>query len=280
MTRSRHRRLTVAPETPSRSIPTDTEKWDPASTERAMGFIRPVIKRWFRSEISGFSTFPLGAALVVGNHSGGVLAMDIPIFAIGFYEKFGYDRPLFSLGHDVLFQGPQADYLRRIGLLPATRDNAADALRSGGVVQVFPGGSYDAYRSSAHANTVDFKRRTGYVRTALEAGVPIVPVVSIGGQETQLFLTRGSGLARRLGLSKARFDILPITVGVPFGASVLLPINLPLPSKITTRVLEPIDITAEFGADPDPAEVDIHVRRVMQTALDDMAAHRRFPVLG
>ena len=40
-------------------------------------------------------------------------------------------------------------------------------------------------------NRVDFGGRKGFIRLALEQDVPIVPVVSIGGQETALFLTRG-----------------------------------------------------------------------------------------
>jgi hypothetical protein len=62
--------------------------------------------------------------------------------------------------------------------------------------------------------------------------------------------------------------------------SAVLPPNLPLPAKVVTRVLEPIDIAAEFGDDPDVDEVDLHVRAVMQKALDELARERRFPVLG
>ena len=130
------------------------------------------------------------------------------------------------------------------------------------------------------ANTIDFNGRTGYVRTAIEAGVPIVPTVSIGGQETQLFLTRGHWLARRLGLSKARVDILPVSFGFPFGLSVVFPPNLPLPAKIVAEVLEPIDVTARFGNDPDVEEVDAHVRAVMEAGLKRLADQRRFPILG
>jgi 1-acyl-sn-glycerol-3-phosphate acyltransferase len=110
--------------------------------------------------------------------------------------------------------------------------------------------------------------------------VPIVPTVSIGGQETQLFLTRGNWLARTLGLTRARMDILPVSFGFPFGLSVIFPPNLPLPAKIVTEVLQPIDVTARFGSDPDIEEVDAHVRSVMQTALNRLARQRRFPVLG
>jgi hypothetical protein len=104
--------------------------------------------------------------------------------------------------------------------------------------------------------------------------------VSIGGQENQLFLTRGTWLARRLGLSRLRSDILPVTVGFPFGLSAIVPFNLPLPTKIVTRVLEPIDLTAQFGDDPDVKAIDAHVRANMQRAMDSLAGERRFPVFG
>jgi 1-acyl-sn-glycerol-3-phosphate acyltransferase len=104
--------------------------------------------------------------------------------------------------------------------------------------------------------------------------------VSIGGQETQLFLTRGHWLARKLRITKARMGIVPLSFGFPFGLSVIFPPNVPLPAKIVTEVLEPIDVTAQFGKDPDVDEVDAYVRSVMQTALDRLAGERRFPVLG
>jgi 1-acyl-sn-glycerol-3-phosphate acyltransferase len=110
--------------------------------------------------------------------------------------------------------------------------------------------------------------------------VPIVPAVSIGGQESQLFLNRGTWLAKRLGLKRLRSDILPVTVGFPFGFSMLVPINIALPTKIVTEVLEPIDIFARFGENPAVDQVDAHVRSVMQTALERLARERRLPVLG
>ncbi|HEY9263307.1 MAG TPA: glycerol acyltransferase, partial [Mycobacterium sp.] len=62
--------------------------------------------------------------------------------------------------------------------------------------------------------------------------------------------------------------------------SVIFPPNLPLPAKIVTQVLDPIDVVAEFGDDPDIEVVDLHVRAVMQAALEKLAKERRFPVLG
>jgi 1-acyl-sn-glycerol-3-phosphate acyltransferase len=256
-------------------------KWDPAFTEQVAEAIGPLVKRWFRAEVRNLDNIPsAGGALVVSNHSGGMFTPDVMILAPAFYNAFGYHRPLYTLGHYGLFMGPMDGWLRRVGVIEASRENAAAALHSDALVLVFPGGDYDSYRPTLGANTVDFNGRTGYVRTAIEAGVPIVPTVSIGAQESQLFLTRGNWLARKLGLTKARMEILPLSFGFPFGLSVIFPPNLPLPAKIVTEVLEPIDVTARFGADPDVGEVDVHVRSVMQAALKRLAGQRRFPILG
>jgi 1-acyl-sn-glycerol-3-phosphate acyltransferase len=259
----------------------ETTRWDPEFTKRLVEAARPLARRWFRFEVHGLESLPAnGGALVVSNHSGGMLTPDVLIYAAAFYGKFGYNRPLYTLGHDGMFAGPVGEFLTRLGVIRAGKDNAVSALRSGGVVLVFPGGIYDAYRPTLGRNVVDFNGRTGYVRSALQAGVPIVPAVSIGGQESQLFLTRGTWLAKRFGLSRFRSDILPVTLGFPFGLSVIMPPNMPLPTKIVAEVLQPIDVVNQTDNQTDVADVDAHVRALMQTALDRLARQRRFPVLG
>lgn len=257
-------------------------EWDPELTEKVAKGVGPLVKRYFRADVRGLGAFPAsGGALVVSNHSGGMLTPDVLIFAPAFYDKFGYDRPLYTLAHYGVFIGPLSGLLRRVGAIEASRENAGNALGSGAVVLVFPGGDYDSYRPTFGRNVIDFGGRTGYVRTAIEAGVPIVPSVSIGAQESQLFLARGDSIARRLGLKRLlRVEILPVSIGFPFGLSVILPPNLPLPSKVVTQVLEPIHIVRQFGENPDVDDVDAHVRSVMQSALDELARERRFPILG
>jgi 1-acyl-sn-glycerol-3-phosphate acyltransferase len=264
---------------------TDVEKWDATLTEHVVGLTRPVVKRYFRSEMRGMENIPEGACLVVSNHSGGVVTPDMSVFAVAYYDTYGYQRPLFTLGHDLLFAGPAGELLKRTGVIRATRDNAVAALAAGGVVLVFPGGDYDAYRPTLSKNAISFGGRTGYVSTAMEAGVPIVPAVSIGAQEGQLYLTRGRWLSRALGVVNlgrrlTRSDMLPITFGFPFGLSVLLPVNLPLPTKIVMQVLPSVDIAAEFGEYATVAQVDMHIRSAMQKALWSLAGNRRFPIVG
>jgi hypothetical protein len=88
-------------------------------------------------------------------------------------------------------------------------------------------------------------------------------------------------VAKWLGLKRLfGIQIMPISFGFPFGLNVVIPLNLLLPTKIVTGVLKPIDIADLFGENPDVAEVDVHVRSVMQTVLDRLARERRFPVPG
>ena len=254
---------------------------DGAHVARLMPLLKLAVKYYFRSEVRGIENVPDGGALIVSNHSGGWVAMDVPVIAVAFHDEFGPDRPLWILAHDMLFMGNGKQIFPRAGFLPATRENAHAALTSGGVTIVFPGGDFDCFRPVTDANRIDFAGRMGYVRTAMEADVPIVPVVSIGGQEAYLFLSRGEAVARLFRLEKLlRTRYAPLSFGFPFGFTFGIPPNLPLPTKIVTRVLEPIHVRKEFGDDADVAEVDRAVRRRMQDALDELARERKWPVLG
>ena len=111
---------------------TDVGRYDPHLTEMIVGLTRPIVKRYFRSEVRGLDNIPAGPCLVVGNHSGGLLTPDMSVFAVAYYDEYGYDRPLFTLAHDMLFNTPAADLLRHTGVVRATRENAAAGLAAGG----------------------------------------------------------------------------------------------------------------------------------------------------
>ena len=131
-----------------------------------------------------------------------------------------------------------------------------EALGRDAALLVYPGGDHETYRPSWESDEIDFAQRTGFIKLALELGTPIVPVVAIGGQETALFLGQGRGLARRLRLDRLlRLKVLPAQIGFPLGLTVLdLPLRVPLPAKITIRVLPAIDLSQRLGAEPDIEE--------------------------
>lgn len=247
--------------------------------------LRPILKVYHRAEVWGLERIPDGRCLLVGNHSGGLLTPDFAIFAVDYYQRFGYERPLYALGHDSLFHGPAAELLPHLGVIAASPANAEAALNTNSAVLVYPGGDMEVYRPTVRENVIDFAGHTGYVHTAAAAQAPIVPVVSIGGQETQMYLSRGTWLAKALRLDKferrvLRTDILPVSFGFPFGLSVLIPVNMPLPSKIVTQVLDPIDVVGQWGPHPDADKVDGRIRREMQAELDRLARRRRLPIIG
>jgi 1-acyl-sn-glycerol-3-phosphate acyltransferase len=238
---------------------------------------------WFRGEVRNLGYVPEDRpVLLVGNHSGGNVTPDTIVFTLAFSTYFGVERPFYQLAHNLVLASPAGQILRKYGTVAASHEHAVEALKKGAALLVYPGGDWEVHRPIWEANRVDFAGRKGFIRLALDAGVPIVPVVSIGGQETSLFLSRGAGLARSLGLDRAlRLKVLPVSLALPWGLNVgdFLG-HFPLPAKITIEVLPAIDIVEQFGADPDRDEVYDHVVRVMQECLDSLAAERRYPVLG
>jgi 1-acyl-sn-glycerol-3-phosphate acyltransferase len=220
--------------------------------------------------------------LLVGNHTGGNLAPETIIFTLAFSTYFGVERRYHQLAHNLVLASPVGPFLRRFGTVAASHANARKALEADAAVLVFPGGDWEVHRPSWQSSRIDFGGRKGFVRLALEQDAPIVPVVTIGGQETALWLDRGAWLARLLGLDKTmRLKVLPILIAPPWGLTIgdFLP-RIPLPAKMTTEVLPAIDVRERFGPEPDADEVYEYVTGQMQETLDGLAAERRFPVIG
>ena len=223
-----------------------------------------------------------GPVLIVGNHTGGVSSPEVLISQLAFSAYLGVERLHYQLAHRMVLNSPAGSLLRSFGTVEADPANAELALDAGAMVTVFPGGDYEVFRPSWESAKVDFGGRKGWIRLALEKDVPIVPVVSLGGQETALFLSRGERLAKLLRLDKTlRLKVLPISLALPWGLNVgdMLG-HVPLPAKIRVRVLDPVHLREELGEEPDLDEVYAHVLGRMQAALDHMARDRVLPVIG
>ena len=87
------------------------------------------------------------------------------------------------------------------------------------------------------------------------------------------------------GLKKTlRGANIPIISGFPFPLGVeVLPAHVPLPAKIRTELLDPIEVVD----DPERIDDDAYVQKVydeveaaIQAGMDRLAAKRRLPVLG
>jgi 1-acyl-sn-glycerol-3-phosphate acyltransferase len=260
----------------------DLDAWDPDYIARTLPLLKPPTQAYFRTEVHGLERIPDGPSLLVGNHSGGLMIVDTFLFGYAFYEHFGPNRRFHALAHDLVARNPALGHLRRYGAIAASHENAKRAFERDAPVLVYPGGDVETFRPSWQSAEIDFDGRRGWIRLALEAGVPIVPVVAIGGQETALFVTRGRRIAHALRLDDMfRLTVLPISLGPPLGVNVLdFPGRIPLPSKIEIQVLDPIDLTERFGPDPDREEVYDVVTGEMQETLDALERERTVPVVG
>jgi 1-acyl-sn-glycerol-3-phosphate acyltransferase len=268
----------------SQRIPrADLDERDPDYIRESLPGLWMLASFWYRADVRGLNNIPReGPVLLVGNHTGGNMSPEVTIFTLAFNTYFGVERLYYQLAHNLVLTMPGLGFLRKYGTVAASPQNAQKALDAGAALLVFPGGDYEVHRPSWERNRVDFGGRKGFIRLALDRDVPIVPVVTIGGQETALFLTRGEGLARLLRLDRLfKLKVLPISLALPWGLNVGdMMGHIPLPAKITIQVLPPIDLRAEFGDEPDVDEIYRELIARMQDTLTALADERRLPVIG
>ena len=260
---------------------------DPKLMEKQSGIWNQLMDRYFRLEIGGFDKLPEEPCLLIGVHSGGPLTMDAWTVVMAWWRNFGESRKLHGTAHDVLMNAPVlGKYIRRLGVISPSRENIQAAFDKGDDVVLWPGGELDSYRSWTKRDKAVLGGRKGFIRMAMRAGVPIVPVATVGGHDTMFVLSEGRGLAKLLKLKeRMRSDVAPITLSWPLGIALhLTPLqHIPLPAKIRTELLEPIYL------DSDPARLDDQeyvdsvyedIESRIQAAMDELAEKRRFPIFG
>ena len=265
-------------------------QWDLAGVDdsfmdRQKYLWNPLMDYWFRMEIEGWEHLPEPPVLLIGIHSGAPFVWDAWTVGIQWWRRFGTDRPLHGTAHDALMAAPLiGSYFRKMGVLPAAPDSIASALEAGHDVALWPGGEIDSLRPWTDRDEAVLAGRQGFIRMAIRAGVPIVPIATVGGPDSMPVLARGQRLARALQLDKvARLKMFPISIQAPWGiAPAMLP-ELPLPTKIRTAFQPPV----RLSRDPAKAKDDDYVQRKydevqqsIQDGMDTLARRRAFPIFG
>src|SRR5947199_1103206 len=240
---------------------------------------------YFRLEVTGWNRLPEAPSLLIGVHAGGLIPIDAYTFGFEWIRHFGRTRPLHGTAHDFLMTAPGlGDYLRRIGVVPASREGVTAALEAQHDVIVYPGGDVDALRPWTKRDGGVLAGRKGFMRQALRAQVPIVPVAQTGAADTFIVLRSGRRLAKLFQLDKLfRAKAFPIALGFPLGIAPGAIPQIPLPAKLRSEILEPVDV----GDDPEREDDDDfverkyrEVERSLQTGMRRLASKRRFPLLG
>jgi 1-acyl-sn-glycerol-3-phosphate acyltransferase len=238
---------------------------------------------------------PSGQTIVVTHHDGGVLPVNGICFGLSWYDHTSYRRPLYVLSHDVLHDLAAPLFSRFFadsGLIRADRRMMDAALATGHSVMVFPGAARETFRPYTRRREIDLGGRAGFVAQAIRWGIPITPLVSAGAHETVFVLARGHRVAKALGIPKLvrSGDVMPLQLGLPWGIWALpfLP-HVPLPAKITSEVLPPIDLSEALGVPLKPSDardrqiVEAGFRVIlarMRAAVDRLYDERVWPVIG
>ena len=238
-----------------RRIPrADLDERDPDYIRERLPLLWLFASLWYRGEVRGLGNIPdEGPVLLVGNHSGGNMTPDTVVFALAFSTYFGVERPFYQLAHNLVLSMPGAG-LRCASSAPSPPRRATPARRS------TPGPRCSSTPAATTRSTGRAGSAIGSTSTGARASSAwrstracrSCPVVSIGGQETALFLSRGERLAQLLALDRMfRLKVLPISIALPWGLNVgdMLG-HIPLPAKLTIETLPPIDLRP--SSDPIP----------------------------
>jgi len=250
---------------------------DPEFIDRVLPAMGVLYDHYFRcrTELCGeLGDEPL---LVVANHNGMSGTPDMFCLMVAYWRHCGSRRAAYGLMHDVPFRVPWAGpWLNACGAIAANRANARAALAAGAHLLVFPGGDLDACKPYRRRYEIELAGRRGFLRTAIRAGVRIVPVVSAGAHSSLYLLSDGRAIARALGLQRRPFrtNVFPVGFALPYGLvlGAAWP-HLPPPVKIHTRIGEPLDLDLPPRAADDPGALDWAYARVvgvMQRMLDQL----------
>src|SRR6476659_166037 len=216
---------------------------------------------WFRAEVEGIENVPVErGALIVSNHAG-ALPPDAAMIAKAIREEHPNPRPL-HLTVEHFFKGYPgfSMLLPKIGAVAAHPANVHRLLADEQqLVLVFPEGRKGTEKLYKDRYRLRRFGRGGFVRAAMRAGAPIVPVCVVGAEEAAPIFAHLTPLQKLTGLIYA-----PLTPTFPhFG---LLGMAGYLPAKFRIRFLPPIP-TDEFGAQ-------------IQSELVEMLAERKNVWLG
>ena len=177
-------------------------------------------RNYFGVKVFGVEHLPdRDGAFLIGNHSGGIpvdgamvltsllLECDPPRLGHAMVERFANRLPFLS------------QYYSRFGQLTGLPEHATRLVRDGRLVVAFPEGVRGIGKLYEERYKL-VKFGTGFVRLALQSGVPIIPFAFVGGEEAYPVMARLDGLGKLFGA-----PFLPVPKH-------LLPVPLPISCQI------------------------------------------------
>jgi 1-acyl-sn-glycerol-3-phosphate acyltransferase len=195
-----------------------------------------ILSQWFQPTIEGVENIPAeGGALLVTNH--GNFGLDLAVLIGLIHERAG--RVLRSLGDRVVFATPIfRDLAHDMGNLEGKPETTVRLLQDDQLVLVYPGGAKEALSAPDDAYRLQWEGARGFIRTALRAQKPVIPVAGIGNEELYVQVVskdrvRESRVGRIIAELLGEKYVMPIYMGLGM---------LPFPTELHYLVGEPIHL--------------------------------------
>ena len=218
-----------------------------------------ILHQWFQPTIEGIENLPAEkGALLVTNH--GNFGLDLAVLVGLIHERAG--RVLRSLGDRVVFATPFFRGLARdMGIIEGEPRATIGLLQDDQLVLVYPGGAREALSAPGDAYRLQWEGSRGFIRTALRAQKPIIPVAGIGNEELYVQVVskdrvRESRVGRFVSDLLGDKYVTPIYMGLGM---------LPFPTELHYIIGEPIHLGyGPEAADDEEIVAELH-RQVTET---------------
>lgn len=216
------------------------------------------MSQYFRLEVSGAQHLPKKGSFILASNHSGFSGLDAMILAHKVKTLTGRSPRVMT--HMGWFLSPiTARPLKKFGFIEAKMEYGLKVLRKHQSLLIFPEGEKGNFKASHQAYELQpFK--TGAVRLALKTKCPLIPVLILGAEESQINL-------KQLQLSRnLKKWLLP------------LPLNLiPLPTRWHIIILPPIELPFSQGSETRTdliQELSAELQELMQKALHDQLKKR------
>lgn len=235
--------------------PSETQlpPFDPRAYERTLQAVS-FLRHWFEPTIEGLENIPKDTGgLIVTNH--GHFGIDLPVLLSLVLDGTG--RPVRALGDRLVFAAPLfRDWAHLMGAVEGEPEIATQLLEDDQLVLVYPGGAKEALSNPHESYRLQWEGSRGFIRTALRAQKPIIPIAGIGNEELYVQVVskdrvRQSGVGRIISRLLGEKYVFPVYMGLG---------PIPFPSDLHYLVGEPIYL----GHGPETAEDEEIVAKLHQ----------------
>ena len=257
----------------------ETDDWgfDPEFLSVVQPFMTFMYRRYWRVQTSGMENIPAeGPALLTPNHSG-QLPWDGAMVASSVYLEHPSQRLVRTLYASWFPTLPfVSSIFVKAGQTLASVENGTRLLEENQLVAVYPEGIKGVGKLFRDRYRLARFGRGGFVRMALRAQAPIIPVSVVGAEETYISLHKSDTIAKLIG-----FPFFPITPTWPLLGLLGF---VPLPTKWHIDFGEPIPMDQHGPAAANDlvlvSRLTDQVRNIVQQMIYDRLAQRQSVFFG